>query len=76
MRMYIDVDLSDKERLMKFASLLYENNCDMDLNEEMEDYPDESYKIVRSLFEVLVGSADRDYNFSDAGFKIIGYGDE
>lgn len=76
MRMYIDVDIADEEKLKQFATLLYENNCDLDLNEEMADYPDESYKIVRSLFEVLVGSGDRDYIFADAGFKIIGYGDE
>lgn len=76
MRMYIDIDLVDKEKLIDFASMLYENYSDMDLKKEMDTYPDDSYKIVRSLFEVLIGSQERDYDYSAAGIQIVGYGDE
>lgn len=75
-RFYIDVALDDQQKLIDFATKLYQNNCDLDLQKEMNDYPDDSYKIVRSLFEVLIGSGERDYNYADAGFKIESFGDE
>lgn len=75
-KMYIEVEMNDENKLMDFASRIYEQGTDLDLMEEMEDYPDDNYKIVRSLYEVLVGSAERDYTFADAGFKIEGFGDE
>lgn len=76
MKMYIDVTLDDENKLIDFATNLYKQNCDLDLKEEMNDYPSDNYKVVRSLFEVLVGSGDRDYTYADAGFKIDAFGDE
>lgn len=75
-KMYVDITLDDEDKLIDFATNLYKNNCDLDLQEEMKDYPDDTYKIARSLFEVLIGSGERDYVYSDAGFTIDGFGDE
>lgn len=74
--MTINVAVEDKDQLIDFATKLYDETWHGDMEEDMELYDDKNKKIVRSIFEVLIGSAPLPYQYADAGIAISDFRDE
>lgn len=73
--MTLDIVVHDEDKLIDFATELYNDCWKSDMEDDMELYDDKNKKIVRSIFEVLVGSAPLPYQYADAGIAIEGFTD-
>lgn len=74
--MTINIAVEDEDKLIDFATGLYNETWHGDMEEDMELYDDKNKKIVRSIFEVLIGSAPLPYQYADAGIAIGDFQDE
>lgn len=68
--MTIDIVVHDEDQLIDFATNLYNETWHGDMADDMELYEDKNKKIVRSIYEVLIGSAPLPYEYVDAGISV------
>lgn len=75
--MSIDINVYDENKLIEFAKDLYEDTWKSDMLNDLElNDSDINKKIVRAIFEVLIGSAPLPYQYNDAGIGVEGFTDE
>lgn len=75
--MTIDINVYDEEKLIEFAKDLYQDTWKSDMLDDMDlNDTDINKKIIRSIFEVLIGSAPLPYQYNDAGIAVEGFTDE